>query len=125
MGDAGAILVIEDDAGIRETLHDYLRFEGFRVELARDGAEGQERIAASRPDLILVDLIMPGMGGGQFLAWLRADATHGSIPAVLMTGTRAVGEAGRAADAVLQKPFELDELLALVRRLGPAGGGPA
>ncbi len=119
MRDEGAILVIEDDAGLREALADYLRFEGFRVDQASDGGEGLDRLAASRPDVILVDLFMPGMGGAQFLERLRADAATRPIPAVLMTGTRPDGAAARAADLVLQKPFELDELLAAVRRFRP------
>jgi two-component system, OmpR family, response regulator MprA len=119
--EAGAILVIEDDAGIRETLSDFLRSEGFRVDVARDGGEGLERIAAHRPDVVLVDLIMPGMNGRQFLARLRAEAATRSLPVVLMTGSRPVGETAAAADVVLQKPFELDELLAAVWRFRPKG----
>ncbi len=121
MAEAGAILVIEDDPGIRETLSDFLRSEGFSVDLARDGAEGLERVAARRPDLILVDLLMPGMNGQQFLARLRAEAATRSLPVVLMTGGRPVGETAAAADVVLEKPFELDELLATVRRFSPRG----
>lgn len=121
MGDAGAILVIEDDAGIRETLSDFLRSEGFRVDLARDGAEGLERIAARRPDVVLVDLLMPGMNGRQFLARLRAEEATRSLPVVLMTGSRPAGETVAAADVVLQKPFELDELLEAVWRFRPQG----
>jgi CheY-like chemotaxis protein len=124
VGDAGAILVIDDDAGIRETLADFLASEGFRVDLARDGAEGLERVAASRPDLILVDLKMPGMSGGHFVERLRADPASRALPVVLMTGTRAVGAPAPAADAVLEKPFELDDLLAVVRRLRPAAPSP-
>jgi two-component system response regulator MprA len=122
VANAGAILVIEDDAGIREALSEFLRSEGFRVDLACDGAEGLERLAVHRPDLILVDLLMPGMCGRQFLARLRADPATRSVPALLMTGNRTAGAAAHA-DAVLEKPFELHELLTAIGRLRP--GGPA
>jgi CheY-like chemotaxis protein len=127
VADPGVILVIEDDVGIRETLSEFLRSEGFQVDLARDGAEGLERLAVRRPDLILVDLFMPGMSGGQFLERLRADAATRSLKVVLMTGSRPGGEAAAAADAVLQKPFELDELLSAVQRFPrpSTGGRPA
>jgi DNA-binding response OmpR family regulator len=121
---AGAILVIEDDAGIRDTLAEYLREEGFAVDLARNGAEGLERIEAARPALVLVDLLMPVLGGAPLLARLRADAAHRTLPVVLMTGDHGASAPGAtgaaaAADAVLRKPFELDELLATVRRFLP------
>jgi CheY-like chemotaxis protein len=121
VGDAGTILVIEDDAGIREALSDFLSSEGFRVDLAGDGAEGLERLAARRPDVVLVDLVMPGMNGGQFLERLRTDEATRALPVVLMTGTRPARGTAAAADAVLQKPFDLDELLAVVQRFRPRG----
>jgi CheY-like chemotaxis protein len=116
VGSAGAILIIEDDAGIRESLADVLRSEGYRVDLAADGMEGLERLAAQRPDVILVDLHMPGMDGARFLERLRADPSLVALPVVLMTGARRPGAAVAAADAVLEKPFELEALLAAVRR---------
>jgi CheY-like chemotaxis protein len=122
VADAGAILVIDDDAGIREALADYLRSEGFRVDLAADGAEGLERLRAARPDVILVDQFMPGMDGGKFLERLRADPVQRALPVVLMSGARAAGAAASAADLVLLKPFELEELLAALRRFRPPPG---
>jgi DNA-binding response OmpR family regulator len=122
---AGAILVIEDDAGIRDTLAEYLREEGFTVEVARNGAEGLERIDASRPALVLLDLLMPVLGGAPLLARLRAHAAHRTLPVVLMTGDHGAAVPGAAAaaaaaDAVLRKPFELEDLLDTVRRFVPS-----
>jgi CheY-like chemotaxis protein len=112
------VLVVDDDSGIRDSLGDCLRAEGYRVSSARDGAEGLERIQDERPGLVLVDLFMPVMDGHQLLARLRGDAATREIPVVLMTGaTPRAGDPLPPADAVLPKPFELDELLAVIRRL--------
>ncbi|MBK9517008.1 MAG: response regulator [Anaeromyxobacter sp.] len=122
MGGKTKILIVDDDSGIRDTLADCLEGEGYDVAGARNGAEGLEHLSVHRPDLILLDLLMPVMNGHQFLARLRADATTRDIPVLLMTG--ASGRTTQAlppADAVLPKPFELDELLELVKRLDGRG----
>lgn len=122
MGGKTKILIVDDDSGIRDTLADCLECEGYDVAGARNGAEGLEHLAARRPDLILLDLLMPVMNGHQFLARLRADAATRDIPVLLMTG--ASGRTAQPlppADAVLPKPFELDELLELVKRLDGRG----
>jgi two-component system, chemotaxis family, chemotaxis protein CheY len=114
-----SVLVVDDDSGIRDSLAECLESEGYRVNLAQNGAEGIERVRERRPDLIVVDLFMPVMNGYQFLAELRTDPTAGAIPVVLMTGAAPrTGSSLPAVDAVLPKPFELEDLLAVVRRLG-------
>jgi CheY-like chemotaxis protein len=111
------VLVIDDDSGIRDSLAECLQVEGYAVACASNGADGLERLRVQRPDLVLVDLLMPVMNGHEFLAELRGDPNLQGLPVVLMTGsTPRPGHLLPAADAMLPKPFELDELLALVRR---------
>lgn len=116
------ILVVDDDSGIREVLVECLESEGYDVADARNGAEGLERLRGHRPHVILVDLLMPVMNGRQFIAHLRADAATQAIPVLLMTGSNELlGRPPAGADALLPKPFELEELLDLVRRYGARG----
>jgi CheY-like chemotaxis protein len=112
------VLVIDDDSGIRDSLAACLEAEGYRVATATNGAAGLEQLQAARPDVVIVDLVMPVMSGDQFISRLRQDPTTAGLRVVLMTG--ACGRPGAplpTADATLPKPFELDELLAVVRRL--------
>lgn len=112
------MLVVDDDSGIRDSLAECLEAEGYRVSTAQNGADALERLAEARPDVIVVDLLMPVMNGYQFLARIREDAALGRIPVVLMSGaTPRPGHLLPAADALLPKPFELDDLLAAVCRL--------
>ncbi len=110
------ILLVEDDEGIRDTLAECLVAERYRVTPAENGAVALERVRGGlRPDLFLVDLVMPVMGGAELLERLRADATVRGVPVVLMTGvTPAPGVNVPAADAVLPKPFELEALLDVI-----------
>jgi len=112
------VLVVDDDSGIRDSLAACLEAEGFRVATAANGAIGLEELQAARPDVVIVDLIMPVMNGHQFVARLREDPATARLPVVLMTGaTPRPGLPLPEADALLPKPFELDELVAVVRRL--------
>ena len=112
-----SVLIIDDDAGIRDSLAECLAVEGFAVACAGNGAEGLERLRQRRPGLVVVDLLMPVMNGYQFVAALRADPETRSLPVVLMTGaTPRPGHPLPAVEAQLPKPFELEELLAVVRR---------
>jgi len=111
-----AILVVDDDADLRTLITDFLRANGLRVESAADGTEMDARIAAERPDLIVLDLMMPGEDGLSILRRLRKPGG----PAVIMLSAmgedtdRIIGlEVG--ADDYLAKPCNPRELLARIR----------
>src|SRR5262249_59320209 len=76
----GRILVVDDERMVRDTLGSVLAEEGYVVDLAVDGADALDRVHAAKPDAILLDLMMPGMNGRQFLQSLRDDPAYGSVP---------------------------------------------
>lgn len=78
------VLVVEDDPPIQELFSQIVKKEGFRVELAKDGAEALEKISVSEPDLILLDLMLPHVHGSEVLSKLRSEKrTH--IPIIVVT----------------------------------------
>jgi two-component system response regulator MprA len=114
---AARVLVVDDDDAIRTTLARSLGAEGYTVDLAADGAEAL-RVARDRaPDVVVLDLMLPGVAGLDVCRRLRAAEQH--LPIVLLTARDAVAdrvtglEAG--ADDYLVKPFAFEELLARVR----------
>jgi two-component system chemotaxis response regulator CheY len=115
---ASRILVVEDDAGIRETLVECLASEGYAVETASNGAEGLERVRRGRFDVVVLDLVMPIVNGAEFLEATGRDPGLREVPVLLMTAAMPSprGSFPRAA-AYLAKPFELGELLDTVERL--------
>jgi DNA-binding response OmpR family regulator len=81
----GRVLVIDDEPTIRDRLGQMLTDEGYDVDLAVDGETALERVYAARPDAILLDLMMPGMNGRQFLKALRNEPAYAHVPVVIMT----------------------------------------
>jgi len=109
----GRVLVVDDEPMVRETLGHVLSDEGYVVDLAVDGETALERVHAARPDAILLDLMMPGMNGRQFLQALRDDPSYANVPVLIMTAVHGleVNLASIGASEVVEKPFNVDELL--------------
>jgi DNA-binding response OmpR family regulator len=115
---ARTILVVEDETTLRETLADALEVEGFRVVSAADGREALIRFRADKPDLVLLDLMLPELSGIEVCRIIRAES---GVPIVMLTAKdseldKVVGlELG--ADDYVTKPFSLRELSARIRAL--------
>ena len=109
------ILIIEDEPAMRANLEDILELEGFLPILAANGKEGIRLAREQRPDLILCDILMPGMDGHAVLDALRAESATVRIPFVFLTakGERSDVREGMelGADDYLIKPVRVDELL--------------
>ncbi|MER7674764.1 response regulator transcription factor [Kitasatospora sp. NPDC096128] len=125
------VLVVEDDPGVRSTLDHLLRFEGYRVLTTADGQEALELLEHRRPDLAVVDVVMPRLDGLALCRMLRRRGDR--LPVLVLTARHQLGDrvAGldAGADDYLVKPFATEELLAriraLLRRTEPIGAESA
>jgi CheY-like chemotaxis protein len=115
------ILVVDDYEDAREMYAEYLRFSGFRVAEARNGNEALEQAFALMPDLILMDLSLPGMDGWEATRQLKADGRTRHIPVVALTGHALAGASEGAkkagCDSFVTKPCLPDDLVVEVRRM--------
>ena len=115
---ARTLLVIEDDADIREALDGLLSTEGFRVTGCSNGLEALEALRASpKPDLILLDLMMPIMDGWQFRVAQKDDPELANIPVVALSADSTAKAAAINAEAYLRKPVDYDTLIETIDRL--------
>ncbi len=116
---ASTILIVDDTPANVGVLVDYLEDNGFRVVVAQDGQEGLKRAEFARPDLILLDVMMPGMDGFETCRRLKADDKTRDIPVIFMTALTEAGEKvnafGVGAVDYVTKPFQIEEVLARVR----------
>ncbi len=121
------ILVVEDDQDIADLIRHYLTKAGHQVDVLASGSEGMLRVREGAPDLLLLDLMLPGMSGLEVCRTLRADPATARLPIIMVTaraqeGDRVLGlESG--ADDYVTKPFSARELVArvaaLLRRAAP------
>lgn len=120
------VLVVDDDAGIRDLLADYLAKQGMTVRTARDGKEMDERLGEFHPDLVVMDLMLPGEDGLSLTRRIKAER---EVPVIMLSARgedidRIVGlEVG--ADDYLPKPFNPRELLARIRAVMRRGAAKA
>ena len=113
------VMVIEDNAEIREVLEEMIRADGTLVESAKDGAEGWARVRRPpSPCLILLDLKMPVMDGVEFLKLRNADPEIAPIPVIMLTGSVELEGRDRELNfqGFVKKPFDPDALSHLVRQ---------
>ena len=117
------VLVVDDEALIRETLEAALEDEGYVVRSAPNGEEALRVLAVWRPDVILLDLMMPVLDGWAFRDAQRDRVDLAAIPVIILSGARNVRASAQQlnADAAIAKPFELDEVLSTVARLAASG----
>jgi DNA-binding response OmpR family regulator len=115
------VLIADDEPNIVISLEFLMRREGHQVLVARDGVEALEAIRRERPDLVLLDVMMPGRSGFDVCAAVRADESLAATKIVLLTAkgrdTDVAKGTALGADAYVTKPFSTRELAARVREL--------
>ena len=115
------ILLIEDEANIAEAIRFLLTRDGYEVELRRDGREALAAVAELAPELVVLDLMLPGLSGLEILTAIRSDPATASLPVLMLTakGQGRDREAAQRAgvSAFMAKPFDNTEMRAAVRAL--------
>ena len=112
----GRVLVVDDDPQVIETLRDFLDHLGYEASAAGSGEEAIAAMTTVQPQVVLLDLLMPGISGLEALTYFREH--HPTVPVIVITGApgREPAQQARTAGAfdVLRKPFDLDDLRARV-----------
>ncbi|HEU4329237.1 MAG TPA: response regulator [Roseiflexaceae bacterium] len=120
MSDQPKVLVIDDDLALQTVLEIALREAGYQVVLANDGEEGLQKLHTERPNLVISDIMMPHLDGVETFQRMKEQLQDEGIPIFIMTAlNRKPWFADLEAEGavIIQKPFELDQLLSLVRDL--------
>jgi CheY-like chemotaxis protein len=112
------ILIVDDEFTVADTLAEYLAWEGYTTTIAANGKAALEAISSARPDLVLLDFMMPVMDGLQLLAALREQPATRELPVILMTAApAAITGSITGHQALLVKPFDARKMMQHVRRL--------
>ena len=117
------VLVIDDEFGIVDVLETILTDEGYRVLTACNGKQGLVRLSEEKPEVILLDFMMPILGGSDMLRAIAAEPAYHRIPVIMMSSLReeAVAKRCRGYAAFLHKPFRATAVLSAVAHVLGAG----
>ena len=121
------VLVVDDEFGIVDVLETILTDEGYRVLTACNGKQGLVRLSAEKPNVILLDFMMPILGGGEMLRAMAAEPAYQRIPVVMMSslGQDVIAERCKGYAAFLHKPFRAAAVLSTVARVLGSGANAA
>ena len=120
------ILIVDDEFDLTSTLKAILEARGYRVSSCADGREARECIARERPDLLLLDVMIPLGNGYDLLSWLRGSGDLADTSVVLMNSVAPPADRPVNWQGFLMKPLAIEPLFETIERLiGPAGGQPA
>jgi CheY-like chemotaxis protein len=111
-----AVLVVDDEFGIVDVLETILTDEGYRVLTACNGKQGLVRLSEEKPEVILLDFMMPILGGGDMLGAMAAEPSYQRIPVIMMSSLSEEAVAKRC-NAFLHKPFRAAAVLSTVARI--------
>ena len=112
------VLIIDDEYAILELIGILLTDYGYHVQTATSGDEGLAIMGQERPDLVVLDYMMPVLNGGDVLRQMREQPTLADVPVIMVSAApRAVEEANLEFDAFLSKPFDVAELLRIIEEL--------
>jgi DNA-binding response OmpR family regulator len=115
------VLIVDDEPNIVISLEFLMKREGFEVSIARDGEEALDKVAESRPDLMLLDVMMPKKSGYEVCQQLRSDPAHAGIKIIMLTAKGRDTEVAKGldlgADAYMTKPFSTKDLVVQVKSL--------
>jgi CheY-like chemotaxis protein len=113
------VLVVDDEFGIVDVLETILTDEGYRIVTACNGKQGLERLSAEKFDLVLLDFMMPILGGGEMFRTMAAEPAYRHIPVIMMSSLRedVIAEKCQGYAAFLHKPFRTTSVLSTIARV--------